>query len=147
MELYSVRRSELLLLCCLMFLHIDVGVESLSSFKFGRHWDGFVGAPSKYEHNPVGDNFTDLWFEQRLDHFSSPIDDKIIIWKQRYFVNEKFYQSNLDKHSPVFLMVNGEAEALSKWMHQGAWIHYAEQFGALCFLLEHRFYGKSQPTR
>lgn len=46
-----------------------------------------------------------------------------------------------------FLAVLGEAEASKKWMHEGAWIHYAEQFGALCFQLEHRFYGKSHPTR
>jgi len=31
-------------------------------------------------------------------------------------------------------------------MKKGAWIHYAKQFGALCFQLEHRFYGKSHPT-
>lgn len=44
-------------------------------------------------------------------------------------------------------MIGGEAEASKKWMLQGAWIHYAEQFGALCLQLEHRFYGKSRPTR
>jgi hypothetical protein len=62
---------------------------------------------------------------------------------QRYFVNEDFFKSN---DGPVFLMIGGEGEASSKWMHKGAWIQYAKQFGALCFQLEHRFYGKSHPT-
>jgi hypothetical protein len=61
---------------------------------------------------------------------------------QRYFVNDQFFKRN----GPVFLMIGGEGEATSKWMHKGAWIKYAEKFGALCFQLEHRFYGKSHPT-
>jgi hypothetical protein len=43
-------------------------------------------------------------------------------------------------------MIGGEGEAYHELMHYGAWIHYAKQFGALCFQLEHRFYGKSHPT-
>jgi hypothetical protein len=61
---------------------------------------------------------------------------------QRYFVNDQFFKHN----GPVFLMIGGEGEATSKWMHKGAWIQYAQKFGALCFQLEHRFYGKSRPT-
>jgi len=44
-------------------------------------------------------------------------------------------------------MIGGEGEASAKWMTQGAWIDYAKQFGALCFQLEHRYYGKSHPTK
>ena len=44
-------------------------------------------------------------------------------------------------------MIGGEAEAAKKWMNEGAWIHYAEHFGALCFQVEHRYYGQSHPTR
>lgn len=43
-------------------------------------------------------------------------------------------------------MIGGEGEATAKWMHEGAWIKYAQKFNALCFQLEHRFYGKSHPT-
>merc|ERR1712136_321575 len=31
-------------------------------------------------------------------------------------------------------------------MSNGHWIEMAKKFNALCFLLEHRFYGKSHPT-
>lgn len=43
-------------------------------------------------------------------------------------------------------MIGGEGEATAKWMHEGAWIQYAKEFKALCFQLEHRYYGKSHPT-
>ena len=43
-------------------------------------------------------------------------------------------------------MISGEAAAGSKWMKEGQWIEYAKQFGALCFQVEHRFYGQSHPT-
>lgn len=44
-------------------------------------------------------------------------------------------------------MIGGEGEAQPIWMVQGAWIHYAREMNALCYQLEHRFYGKSRPTR
>lgn len=43
-------------------------------------------------------------------------------------------------------MIGGEGEANSKWMVEGQWIEYAKQYQALCFQLEHRFYGESHPT-
>lgn len=43
-------------------------------------------------------------------------------------------------------MIGGEGEASDKWMTQGTWIEYAKQFKALCFQLEHRYYGESHPT-
>ncbi|KAL4647161.1 putative serine protease K12H4.7 [Arapaima gigas] len=79
------------------------------------------------------------WFTQRLDHFNGA-DGRI--WKQRYFVNAQFYRSG----GPVFLMVGGEGPANPAWMQQGTWLEYARKLGALCFLLEHRFYGQSRPT-
>ena len=41
----------------------------------------------------------------------------------------------------------GEGTADPVWMVMGAWIVYAQKFGALCLQLEHRFYGKSHPTQ
>lgn len=42
-------------------------------------------------------------------------------------------------------MIGGEGEASARWMVEGAWIDYAKQYNAMCFQLEHRFYGKSHP--
>ncbi|XP_029027903.1 thymus-specific serine protease [Betta splendens] len=83
--------------------------------------------------------FEEQWFIQRLDHFNGE-DSRV--WKQRYFVNEAFYKPG----GPVFLMIGGEGPANPGWMQEGSWITYAEKLGALCLMLEHRFYGKSHPT-
>ena len=69
---------------------------------------------------------------------------QIYLQLQRYFVNSDFFIQN--SSAPVFLMIGGEGEASSEWMTQGTWIDYAKKFGALCFQLEHRYYGKSHPT-
>lgn len=58
-------------------------------------------------------------------------------------MNEKYYNP---LGGPVFLMIGGEGEASEKWMTQGTWIDYAKKFGAICYQLEHRYYGKSHPT-
>lgn len=81
-----------------------------------------------------------LWFDQLLDH-NDPTNPKT--WKQRYYVNDAYFEA---AGGPVFLMIGGEGEATARWMNEGAWIHYAKEHGALCFQLEHRFYGKSHPT-
>lgn len=58
-------------------------------------------------------------------------------------MNDEYYRAN----GPVFLFMGVDGEASPKWMHQGAWIHYAKQFNALCIQLEHRYYGKSHAKK
>ncbi|XP_011313900.1 putative serine protease K12H4.7 [Fopius arisanus] len=125
--------------CGLFFLLILLAVCESSfawrSFFRGRGKHGF-GEPKlsrKYQLPP------DMWFTQNLDHFDPT---NMQTWQQRYFVNEEFYK----KDGPVFLMIGGEGKASAKWMVEGQWIEYAKQYGAMCFQLEHRFYGKSHPT-
>ncbi|XP_067643764.1 putative serine protease K12H4.7 isoform X2 [Eurosta solidaginis] len=81
------------------------------------------------------------WFEQRLDHFDK--EHKNITWKQLYYKNNTFYQNH--SNAPIFLTIGGELAISPRWVKTGAWIQYAEEFGAMCFHLEHRFYGKSRP--
>lgn len=78
------------------------------------------------------------WFDQKLDHLTVFHETT---WKQRYFMNATWYVPG----GPVFLMIGGEGEASPKWMVQGTWLDYARNHKALCFQVEHRFYGKSQP--
>ncbi|XP_068149094.1 putative serine protease F56F10.1 [Drosophila tropicalis] len=126
----------LLLIVCI------AGTNSLAKFRHGRLFNGFLGEPSKTPGLQVSMETEDLWFDQRLDHFQ-PRNTQT--WQQRYFVNEDYCKN--DSTSPIFLMIGGEGEASKEWMHQGAWIRYAEHFSALCIQLEHRYYGKSHPTK
>lgn len=57
-------------------------------------------------------------------------------------MNDAFYKPG----GPVFLMIGGEGPISSKWMNEGMWIKYAKENGALCFQVEHRYYGLSHPT-
>ena len=110
-----------------------------------RFWRGKMfqqDAPSRSERFHAQAAVPDLWFEQQLDH-NDPTN--AATWQQRYYVNDQYFNAS-DPNAPVFLMIGGEGEATARWMHEGAWIRYAEKHGALCFQLEHRFYGKSRPT-
>ncbi|XP_030372070.1 putative serine protease F56F10.1 [Scaptodrosophila lebanonensis] len=127
----------------LLFLGLIAQSVALGfQYRNGRHVHGFLGEPSKIATLQRSQEPDDLWFDQILDHFHGA--DRRQTWKQRYFVNAAHYRN--DSTAPIFLMIGGEGEASKKWMNEGAWIHYAEHFGALCIQLEHRFYGKSHPT-
>ncbi|XP_018046479.1 PREDICTED: putative serine protease K12H4.7 [Atta colombica] len=108
------------------------------TFLRGRSKGGNLG-------NPILSSETSLpeeqWFTQYLDHFN-PTD--INVWEQRYFVNTDFY--TIKPNGPIFLMIGAEGTANATWMVEGEWIEYAKEFGAMCFYLEHRYYGKSHPT-
>lgn len=158
----KLRITHWILVLCLSF-YIDF-CFGLRSFRNGRRMGGNLGGnPSKASNLLLSGN-EDLWFTQQLDHFDPTnnltwqqvknetnlllSDDSTLFFfffivYQRYYVNDKFYVKN----GPVFLMIGGEGEATAKWMHEGAWIQYAKQFQALCFQLEHRYYGKSHPTK
>ncbi|XP_050303466.1 putative serine protease K12H4.7 [Anthonomus grandis grandis] len=82
----------------------------------------------------------DLYFEQKLDHFS-PINTQT--WMQRYHMNREFFNETTKEH--VFILLGGEWEAVVEWVSYGAWIDTAKQYRALLIYLEHRYYGVSQP--
>jgi len=125
-----------------LFLHIFITDAYVPLFIRGRPVGGLLGTPKGSK--DVEENFalpSDNWFEQRLDHFKS---SDLRTWNQRYFVNETFF--NRKRNGPVFLMIGGEGRASPVWVVIGSMMKYAAKYGALCFLLEHRFYGKSHPT-
>lgn len=126
-------------ICGLLFLLANFGLEGncVRNFWKGRRKGGNLGDPAADSNLIYAAE--DMWFTQLLDSFD-PTNGAT--WQQRYFVNDQFYNGT----GPIFLMIGGEGEATAKWMHEGAWIHYAQEFGALCFQLEHRYYGKSHPT-
>ncbi|XP_071446706.1 putative serine protease K12H4.7 [Hetaerina americana] len=125
-------------ICCIFisFLCISCSVYGWKIARKVRSHGGLLGEPH------LAQNFSfppDQWFKQKLDHFS-PSD--VRTWSQRYFTNDTFYYPG----GPIFLMIGGEGTASPKWMVAGQWIELAMIYGAMCFQLEHRYYGKSHPT-
>ncbi|KAF6207781.1 hypothetical protein GE061_016229 [Apolygus lucorum] len=102
-----------------------------------------------FSYNPTWQSAStkeDKWFAQNLDHFDP---SNIKIWKQRYQVNGTWFKG--DRDSPIFLVIGGEASLglinnSVRILGVEPYMHYAEAFGALCFKLEHRYYGESRPT-
>ncbi|XP_072014566.1 LOW QUALITY PROTEIN: putative serine protease K12H4.7 [Amphiura filiformis] len=109
--------------------------NALPLFWHGMLTGGVHGAGNNY-----GLLVKERWITQRLNHFD---DSNLQTWQQRYFVNDTFYKPG----GPVFLMIWGESEAYSVWIQEGMWIEWARQIGALCLMLEHRYYGMSHPTK
>nr|XP_022921264.1 putative serine protease K12H4.7 [Onthophagus taurus] len=124
-----------------IFLFVIDDAECWKIFHRGRSVGGNLGLPRRNKNGLFKDISPEKWFLQNLDHFNPGNNQK---WKQRYFVNNQFYNGSVN--APIFLMIGGEGEASAEWMTQGTWIDYARSFGALCFQLEHRYYGKSHPT-
>nr|XP_006823961.1 PREDICTED: putative serine protease K12H4.7-like [Saccoglossus kowalevskii] len=124
------------LLC--VFLTVLPSVFSLPYFMNGRPRGGMVGVPvlSERPHTEPQEQ----WISQRLDHYN---DADLRTWQQRYYIDDSHYIAG----GPVFLNIGGEGPLNSKWlMAETTWIQYAMKYGALCLLVEHRYYGKSHPT-
>merc|ERR1719167_807465 len=95
-------------------------------------------------HRPPGPTTKDVryeeqYFDQVLDHFTAT-DGRT--WPQRFWEN----WDNYAEGGPAFIMIGGEAEASPGWLGYGQWAKWAKENGAAMFLLEHRYYGKSNPT-
>ncbi|KAI4469655.1 protease s28 pro-x carboxypeptidase-related [Holotrichia oblita] len=131
---------RLILFYVCIFLFICENINAWRIFHHGRMVGGNLGKPFPDKPQQLK-KVSEQWFMQNLDHFNPGSDQK---WKQRYFVNGEFYMGS--PTGPIFLMIGGEGEASDKWMTQGTWIDYAKTFKALCFQLEHRYYGESHPT-
>eukprot|EP00697_Spironema_sp_BW2_P004423 gnl/Spiro4/16026_TR8617_c0_g1_i1.p1 gnl/Spiro4/16026_TR8617_c0_g1~~gnl/Spiro4/16026_TR8617_c0_g1_i1.p1 ORF type:complete len:582 (+),score=119.29 gnl/Spiro4/16026_TR8617_c0_g1_i1:62-1747(+) len=82
------------------------------------------------------------YFTQRVDHYN-PQDTST--FQQRYWVNSTNFRNSTNGISPVFIMLGGEGEENPLWVAQGFMVEQARKYNALCILVEHRFYGASQP--
>ena len=128
-------------LCLIVTVVLGLTNCSHASLRFlrGRPKGGMLVAPAA-EH--VNQKLPEAhWFTQRLDHFD---DSNTKTWQQRFFYNDAFHTK---PDGPVFVMIGGEGTANPIWLTVGDMMKNAEDFGAFTFLLEHRFYGESHPTR
>ncbi|GFO16552.1 thymus-specific serine protease [Plakobranchus ocellatus] len=139
MGMAPVLRTTLLLVLLCVYVN-----GYIPRFLFGRPRGGFLGSPA-IDHLSLAKQKlikskvpADQWFDQKLDHFDPPDTRR---WQQRYFT------SCAVKSNILFVMIGGEGTADPIWNVEGAWIGYAKKYGAVCLQLEHRYYGKSHPTK
>ncbi|XP_046391144.1 putative serine protease K12H4.7 [Ischnura elegans] len=134
MENIGLKTKYFALLLLLMFFMS--GANGMRFLMRGKHNNKLLRGPtlpSNVRYPP------EEWFNQKLDHFN-PTDERT--WSQRFFTNSSYHNPG----GPAFLMIGGEGAIGVGWMLYGQWIELAKLHGAICFQLEHRFYGKSHPT-
>jgi serine protease 16 len=89
--------------------------------------------PNDDVHSTISENY----IVQPLDHFDPQLKQS---YKQRYYVNSAFWQQ---PNGPVFLYIGGEGNLDELRAATGAYVSFAQTYGALIFAVEHRFYGQS----
>ncbi|KAI1710169.1 serine carboxypeptidase s28 domain-containing protein [Ditylenchus destructor] len=79
--------------------------------------------------------------KQNVDHFDSKNND---VYRQFFMLNDQYD----DGSQLVFLMIGGEAPIDPFFIGSEyiAMVQWGAEYGALLLELEHRFYGRSQPT-
>lgn len=77
---------------------------------------------------------------QKVDHFDEANTDT---WEMRYFSNSQFYVHG----GPLFIFVGGEWEIDFGFLTGGHMFDMAREMNGILFYTEHRYYGKSWPTR
>ncbi|XP_012223424.1 putative serine protease K12H4.7 [Linepithema humile] len=80
------------------------------------------------------------WIIQPLDHFNHRNNHT---WSMRYYENSAV----LKKNGPILIMIGGEWEISKGFLQSGLMHEIATTYGALMYYTEHRFYGKSRPTK
>ncbi len=78
-------------------------------------------------------------FTQKLDHFNFTLRD--LNFTQRYWVNDKYFDN---KTGPVFLYICGESTCRPPSERAYAF-QVCQEVNCLFYVLEHRYYGASQP--
>lgn len=62
---------------------------------------------------------------------------------QRYYENPAF----LKKTGPILIMIGGEWAISTGFLQGGLMYEIASAYGGMMYYTEHRFYGKSKPTK
>ncbi|KHN87475.1 Putative serine protease K12H4.7 [Toxocara canis] len=81
--------------------------------------------------------------KQKLDHFNESDKRR---WNQ-WFIHRK--SRSQSPNGPIFLIIGGEGAADRNWLANQGLPHVllADRMNASIYLLEHRFYGNSRPTK
>mmetsp|Transcript_17553 Transcript_17553/g.22773 ORF Transcript_17553/g.22773 Transcript_17553/m.22773 type:complete len:572 (-) Transcript_17553:64-1779(-) len=123
---------------------IGFGAQRLSSFRGYNYHGLFDSLCLKSE------QVEEHYFEDAiLDHFSPTEFQGKWASPQRYFVNKEFWgRKDEDKSKAVFLYIGGEGpESKARLTSKSYMYSLAEKHNALMVDIEHRYYGKSFPTK
>ncbi|RUO95697.1 peptidase S28 [Jimgerdemannia flammicorona] len=89
------------------------------------------------------DEFGPFYFDQKIDHFNHDINTTTATFRQRYWMNAKYYK----KYGPVILYNAGETDAIERYNYiiNSTMNDLAQSLHGIMILIEHRYYGESTP--
>ncbi|KAJ2517536.1 hypothetical protein GGI11_001951 [Coemansia sp. RSA 2049] len=93
--------------------------------------------PSGNSDTAIPSSSTEFWFTQPVDHFGLNNNT----WSQRYLFNATFYEPG----GPIIVATPGESAVSSSLVDLSHFNYLAQMTNGLVVLVEHRFYGKSNP--
>lgn len=66
-----------------------------------------------------------------------------LVFRQRYLENSRFLKEN----GPILIMIGGEWAISKGFLEAGLMYELASKYNASMYYTEHRYYGKSKPTK
>lgn len=137
-------------------------VQTEALVGFGKSKSLIFREPPLADDNVRSNDVTEHWITQKLDNFD-PTDTRTfqmvfamngIEWSfcdinvsfrlQRYLQNKRYFKSG----GPIFLMAGGEWTISQGHILPGQHIvDLAKEFNGLLLYSEHRYYGKTKPTK
>ncbi|XP_031618081.1 putative serine protease K12H4.7, partial [Contarinia nasturtii] len=124
----------------LVLSHLTIQVAEAFSVALKRQTLIYHEPP--HENNlKMSDQVIEHYITQRLDNFDHQNN---LTFEMRYLTNDIWFKSG----GPIFIMIGGEWEISAGHILPGQHIYdMAKENNGLLLYSEHRFYGKSQPTK
>ena len=113
------------------------------------HVQIFAASPADEENSAAAPSYPDIIeanLTQPLDHFDSAHK---VTFPQRYWYSLRHYKPVQGKPTPIFVLDSGETDASGRlpYLDHGILDILANATGGIGVILEHRYYGKSFPSR
>ncbi|EFN80400.1 putative serine protease K12H4.7 [Harpegnathos saltator] len=123
-------------------LNVLLVLCSIQSFANGMGFRGFTyrGLEEPKPIGPYKDQVIEGWITQPLDHFN-PRENRT--WSMRYYENSALLRAN----GPILITIGGEWTISTGFLQGGLMYEIASVHGGMMYYTEHRFYGKSRPTK
>lgn len=129
--------SAFLLLAILATVHSG---SNRTSASFRGHLRHREPPPPEYKAKATSRLIRSNTITQKVDHFDATNTDT---WQMRYFSNNEHYAPG----GPLFIYLGGEWEISYGWVMGGHMYDMAKEMNGHIFYTEHRYYGRSYPTR
>ncbi|MFH4978675.1 hypothetical protein AB6A40_005384 [Gnathostoma spinigerum] len=111
--------------------------------KYDGFYDAFIGLSTALTQVIGEDEQADyLRFTQTLDHFNN---SNTKTWEQHYVINEKYHNSG----GRAILFLTAQHSSPNELIYEEKYpvVMYAKEVNATLFMLEHRYFGSSQPFK